>query len=295
MELQIPESWQPLRDELVGSPATVMIVGAQHVGKSTLTRWLANELVGAGRRVALVDADLGQSNVGPPGTLGMASLRKRFDDYHELTPYALFFIGALSPVGVEAACVAGMSKLLKLARRQGPQTILVNTAGYLDVPHLLNLIGAVEPTVLVLLSHQGELEELQATLPDAPGRRVVALAAAEAAVRKTDSERQANRSNAFEQYFQTAQTWAILPVQVRVQSTKGTDAPWLPGMLVGLLDGAGVCHGVGVSLPLSREGSFRVLSPLHTVNNIQKILMGTYQVPQEQVRQWLARPQSPVG
>ncbi|HEY4000467.1 MAG TPA: Clp1/GlmU family protein [Candidatus Xenobia bacterium] len=282
-DLEIPESWHELATTLRSTAQVAMVLGAQHVGKSTLIRWLASELARGGQRVGLLDADLGQSNVGPPGTVGLASVRKPFHTYSELAPSALFFVGALSPVGHEGATVTGLTKLMKLARRLGNQTTLVNTSGYLDPAFVAGGLKAVEPALVIGLEVEGELAGL---VPE--GATLKTVRPAQAAVRKTDRERSSNREESFARYFDHAQVWAVLPMQVKVQSPKGVDAPLVPGTLVGLLDGAGVCHGVGVALTPS-EGCFRIFSPLQSLGNIQKVLTGAYQTSPEQLKLWMSQ------
>ena len=51
-----------------------MLVGAVDVGKSTLTLEAANAALRAGRAPAILDTDLGQGEVGPPGTIGIMRL-----------------------------------------------------------------------------------------------------------------------------------------------------------------------------------------------------------------------------
>ena len=47
-------------------------LGGMDVGKTTFTRRLVNRLTTQGQRAAIVDGDLGQSEIGPPACVGMA-------------------------------------------------------------------------------------------------------------------------------------------------------------------------------------------------------------------------------
>ncbi|MHB2019142.1 MAG: Clp1/GlmU family protein [Candidatus Xenobia bacterium] len=291
MEIQLPKSWLALRKTLGDRPGTVMVVGPVHVGKSTFIRWLANESVAAGARTAILDADVGQSHVGPPGTIGLATVKRPFQEYAELVPTALAFVGALSPAGSEEPAVNGLARLLKLARRQGHQLLIVNTTGYVATEFKLSEVRAVQPDHLVCMHHGVELDLLEERVrSEMVSVQVHDAVAAEKAKKKSEQMRAEVREEAFVSYFRTARVWEIRPVQARVQSVRGPAAPWIAGTLVGLLDGTGVCHGIGIAMPLSRDGLFRVFSPIATTGNIHRILMGAYVVPEEKLKAWTARP-----
>ena len=69
----IPRSWHSALNALIEmEQGKVVIVGAQDAGKSTLCTFLANGLLKDGVVPRLVDADIGQADIGPPTTLGKA-------------------------------------------------------------------------------------------------------------------------------------------------------------------------------------------------------------------------------
>ena len=70
--------------------------------------------------------------------------------------------------------------------------------------------------------------------------RVHDSVAAEKAKKKSDQVRLDVREEAFTSYFKNAWCWDIRPVQARVQSVRARPCRWIPGTLVGLLDGTGV-------------------------------------------------------
>jgi len=80
-----------------------MFLGASDTGKTTRLRCVANYLARAGLLpLAIVDADIGQSTIGPPTTVGLTLVTKdKLPDLlsGRLACNAMRFIGALSPVG----------------------------------------------------------------------------------------------------------------------------------------------------------------------------------------------------
>ena len=73
MPIQVPNEWQDHIDDVKASPGTVVVVGAIDVGKTTFCALLASQGVEAGIPTAVVDADMGQSEIGPPTTIGQES------------------------------------------------------------------------------------------------------------------------------------------------------------------------------------------------------------------------------
>jgi polynucleotide 5'-hydroxyl-kinase GRC3/NOL9 len=88
----------------------VLVLGAVDVGKSHFCRLLADTLLQTGRRVALLDTDLGQKIVGTPATVTLG--------YPDLgvsggyTPPALLhFVGSTNAAGHFLPVVAGIAAL----------------------------------------------------------------------------------------------------------------------------------------------------------------------------------------
>lgn len=82
--LQVPEDWraavsdvlealQASTEGVVPVPTTVL-VGPKGVGKSTLARFLVNQLLNSHPVVAFLDADCGQPEMTPPGVVSVTLL-----------------------------------------------------------------------------------------------------------------------------------------------------------------------------------------------------------------------------
>src|SRR3989442_7161458 len=57
--------------EAAARARVTLILGTSDTGKTSLTARLAGALAARGERVAVVDADVGQSEIGPPTTVGL--------------------------------------------------------------------------------------------------------------------------------------------------------------------------------------------------------------------------------
>src|SRR5205807_5836674 len=78
---------------------TVALIGPPDSGKSTFALALANRVAEAGRAAAVIDADVGQSEIGPPGAIGMARIDRAVGALSDLRVRGLAFVGDISPFG----------------------------------------------------------------------------------------------------------------------------------------------------------------------------------------------------
>ncbi len=75
----IPPSWNTPIEAILGmskKPLTVLILGKIDSGKSSYCTYLVNKLVDGKCRVAVLDGDIGQSDIGSSGTVAYAIISK---------------------------------------------------------------------------------------------------------------------------------------------------------------------------------------------------------------------------
>ena len=171
--LDIPPGWEDAARRFLGTAGLTMVVGGPDTGKSTLCQYLVYRSYVAGEPVALVDLDLGQSHLGPPGALGLGLFPPRFPGDRGLFPEGLYFIGQTSPVGAILEVAVGCRVLVDQARAQGVTRLLVNTSGLVHgfAAHRLKQAQAelLQPQLLLALEREGELAPLLRTLDQGPG------------------------------------------------------------------------------------------------------------------------------
>ena len=158
----IPVSWKASADTLLDmGEGKVMVIGATDVGKSTLCAYLTNRLIAHGRSVRLVDADIGQTDLGPPTTIGTALPTRLITSLSELTPDSMLFIGHTSPTRVEAKLIDSVQKLS--TDIDGAVTI-VNTDGWVLEPAAIyfktRLISSLKPDLVLGLAKGNELQPI---------------------------------------------------------------------------------------------------------------------------------------
>lgn len=149
---------------LAAQSGVVMLVGAPDAGKTTLTLEAANAAVRAGRKAAILDADLGQGEVGPPGTLGVLRLEEPAAALSHLRPRALAFVGDVSPIGHLLTVVQGARRLVAHSLSRGDDVVYVDTSGLVHgrLAEKLKLakLAVLDPSLVVVVQRSREIERL---------------------------------------------------------------------------------------------------------------------------------------
>lgn len=214
--LHVPEAWrQSAATILQDKPRAILVLGGGDSGKSSYRRFLAAQLVTAGHRVAIVDADVGQKDVGPPAavTLGYAM---DTGDPLAAPPEAFYFVGSTSPEGRLLPLVVGTARLVGAA---DAPFVIVDTTGYIEgTGRVLKSykIEAVRPDLIVAIEKRGELE---AILRGHRTRPTIRIRPSRKARLRDRWERDLARERAFAAYFKEARRLELKLDQIVVQRT----------------------------------------------------------------------------
>jgi polynucleotide 5'-hydroxyl-kinase GRC3/NOL9 len=301
--------WARAKDLITSTPLKVrrlMVVGASDSGKSTLTTYLLNLAVAKGIRVGVVDADIGQSDLAPPGCVGGAVIGKQLIDLRDVRGDVFEFVGSTSPMGIEEVVVGAVRRAVERLSVQQPDLLLINTDGYVDgegVEYKVRLSESLSPDLILYISTEPR-SRLKERLIDRFGEeRVLTLEGAEG-VEKSSSERAERRMSQFHRYLKHAkvtrrkmseckiifldkeystnpegkatvgklevcdtQDLTILSSERRLVIPRRV----LEGMFVGL--GNEVVEGFGCVLRCGEGGNLEVLTPLTAFQKIQLSLI----------------------
>lgn len=234
MLLTFPGEWRAGLDALRALPdgGAVLLVGATDRGKTTLATQAAQILAGemGEKTVAVVDADIGQSEIGPPGTVGAAWAQAGVAKLHDLRPAARFFVGAFAPAPVALEHVVATGQAVTWARANGARRIVVDTTGWVSGPAARRLKVAkaqvISPSLLLGLAKGGELEVLLAALGAATGAPTLVLPTPDSVGRKSTGLRATRRLSRLSQALGEARALRLpLGSVVTVGATLGTGAP----------------------------------------------------------------------
>jgi polynucleotide 5'-hydroxyl-kinase GRC3/NOL9 len=129
----VPQSWAEAYKEIrqiSTVPAFAVVVGGTDSGKSSFCTYLINRFVEEKRKVAILDEDLGQSDIGPPATVAYALVSKPTTDLFCLKPENTIFVGATSPIGVTNKTIEATARLkMEILAKATADCVVVNTDG----------------------------------------------------------------------------------------------------------------------------------------------------------------------
>jgi len=203
VDIDMPVPWQEAVAAALATSGVVMVVGGPDSGKSTFCRAVLEAARRQGQPLALIDADLGQSHVGPPTTLGLKFFPPHPPDFFSLEADFLYFIGQTSPPGRLLEIVLGLQRLSAVALKRC-SLVLVNTSGFISGPTAVRLklakAEALAPQLTILLGRGDELVAVSSPLRQLSPRTYTLEASSQARL-KTWSERWQYRQERFAEYF----------------------------------------------------------------------------------------------
>ncbi len=255
-------------ERVLADPGVVMLVGDIDTGKTTFALELARRAVSAGIPTAVVDADIVQSTIGPPTTVGMklCGAETGFDRDALRAADSLGFVGSLVPKGHLLPQVTSTAKLVGRARDGGARLIVIDTTGLVSGIYGQTLkffkMDLVRPNTIVALERGGELEPILGIARRFTPADVLEIPAPDDAVSRSVDERMAFREEQFAAYFANASRWKVKPIVFMPALPPDFDLALLDGLLVGMEDGDGGCVGIGVLEHDPGEDILRMVSPV---------------------------------
>jgi polynucleotide 5'-hydroxyl-kinase GRC3/NOL9 len=160
----IPTSWTKSFEELLKiqtTPATAMVLGTVDSGKTSFCTYLINGLLREKKKVAILDGDLGQSDIGPPCTVAYTFVTRPIMDLFNLEAKNAFFVGATSPSVAISRVIEGLTSLKKEISGNNPDFIVINTDGWVEgeeaVNYKVQLIEELNPDIIFCIQQKDEL------------------------------------------------------------------------------------------------------------------------------------------
>lgn len=254
--LHVPAPWQRSATTILNAGwRRILVVGASDRGKSRYCRFLLGSLLGLGRRVSFVDADIGQKDVGPPATVSLANLESPADlaaARHD----ALYFVGHTSPIAHFLPLVLGTRRM---AEQATGEFVVVDTTGLVQGRgrELKGFqVDSLQPDAVVCLERGDELAPIRHA---ARHCNILRLPPSRQAQAKSPSARRRARESAFQEHFKDARELAFGLAEVIVQRSslfngRAVDDPRfvyaerLPDRLVAVSDAAAPAAVEGVQV-----------------------------------------------
>ncbi|MBN1899046.1 MAG: hypothetical protein JW827_09730 [Spirochaetes bacterium] len=207
----IPSEWDELLERIKKEQCKrIIILGQMDTGKSFLSTYLANKLIQNNKKIGIIDSDLGQSDIGPPTTMGLTILREPFLFLSKSEIHSLEFVGALSPALHISPLIASFSKIIEKAKGSS-DIVIINTDGWVhgDGARSLKLtqLDIFKPDIVVLLQRQGECEHLVKTV--FPGSKVIRLKASSKASETSKGDRDSLRNLSSQKFFTNSKEFVL--------------------------------------------------------------------------------------
>ena len=291
MEISAPKEWFALLDVLAEEKGMAILLGGTDTVKTTLANFLILNLCRRGSKVALVDADIGQSSLSPPATIGLAVFKSDPDWEVVLSPPEIFFVGSTTPEGHFPLCLKGIKRMVDKAISYATDLILVDTTGFVSGEAGRELkrkkIDLISPRFILALQKSDELEAILELYKENPLFEIYRLPLSEKVRARSMEERRINRANKFRDYFRDSviQELAIEEVQIEeVLDPSGSPIllDWalrMNGILIGLKDG----NDETLALALTRnyvevKKVVRVSTPLRDIQRVRTIQLSSLKV-----------------
>lgn len=150
------------RITLQNKPIRIMILGATDTGKSTLATYLSNIASANKLKVSIVDGDVGQSDLAPPGCIGASMIKEEFLDLRDISAEYSSFIGAISPRGIEELVINGIKNIADRLSAKS-DICIINTDGYIDehgIDYKIELAKALKPDLIVYIGNLANARKL---------------------------------------------------------------------------------------------------------------------------------------
>jgi polynucleotide 5'-hydroxyl-kinase GRC3/NOL9 len=245
----VPDSWYSAAEALQKPEmGKAVVIGSTDTGKSTFCTFLANHQLRLGRRFAVIDADIGQSDLGPPGSLGLSIIDKPLIELEDSRVDAMIFIGETSPSSVVDKVIHG---ILKLESRipMGTPTV-INTDGWVAndeaVAFKVMMIRKLKPASVLGLAEGSELKPIL----EKTSAPVVRIQAPKFIKVRSREERKRLREYGYMRYLRKAIHRNFSLEKIKTENLLAARCGG--GEILGFLDEEGFLIGIGILEHLNR-------------------------------------------
>jgi polynucleotide 5'-hydroxyl-kinase GRC3/NOL9 len=268
---------QKLINQNLIQTGTCLILGAADTGKTTLVAALAKRLAPT-RPVGIVDADIGQSHIGPPTTVGWAIIPNPLPvDLWQLPAAGISFVGGVTPVGhllqLTAAIIQSVNQASKAA-----ELIIVDTPGFISGPAASALWWTVQrvlnPQLILAVQRESELGNILAGLRHFDSH--LELVKCPPQIRtKSPEERRSYRQEQFNKYFQNSTVYSFNLGDISIQMSQNFRDTNLSGRLVGLRSRQGTDIAIGIIKNWHSDKNTAVIrAPQLDIREIRCLIIG---------------------
>ena len=136
----------------------IIAIGSTDSGKSSLITLLFNTLLSNKHRVVVIDSDVGQADIGPPGFISMGTSSKPVYWINEIKPLIMRFIGDIKPQLYTRSIISEIRELIDIAEKQGFTHIVIDTDGWVKEDYGIiykhNILESIKPDAIIVLGEE---------------------------------------------------------------------------------------------------------------------------------------------
>ena len=262
-----------------------LILGAADTGKTTLAEAIAKRAASS-RPVAVIDADIGQSHIGPPTTVGWALVDNPEISLSQLLVSGISFVGDITPVGHLLQLTAAIAQCVRQAS-EAAELIIIDTPGFIYGPAAKALWWTVQrilqPELILAVQCSDELSDITSGLHSFD-LTLELIESPPQIPTKSPQNRRSYRQRKFNQYFRDSCLYNISLSDVAVQSGRSLNRSSFVHRLVALRDQKGTDMAVGIIADWQADSDTVVVSaPRLDVRQIHCLVIGdiSVEIPQE--------------
>jgi len=136
----------------------VVLIGGVDAGKSTLAILLSNLALEKNMKPAVIDGDVGQADIGPPGFVTLSYPDQQVVWMRELKPKMMRFIGDIKPQHHVDQIIHAILELVETALSDQRKPVIIDTDGWIGdeyaVDYKYRLVSALKPDAVVVVGEE---------------------------------------------------------------------------------------------------------------------------------------------
>jgi len=136
----------------------VVLVGGVDAGKSTLAILVSNLALEKNLRPAVIDGDVGQADIGPPGFITLSYPDQQVVWMRELKPKMMRFIGDIKPQHRVDQIIHAILELTEIALGDQRRPVIIDTDGWIGdeyaIDYKYRLVSVLKPDAVVVIGEE---------------------------------------------------------------------------------------------------------------------------------------------
>ncbi|HDD63547.1 MAG TPA: hypothetical protein ENF53_00085 [Thermoprotei archaeon] len=221
---EVIDEWLAASKEILskkkGETLRVVILGGTDSGKTSFTTFLANNALAQGFRVAVLDADIGQADIGPPSCISLSMLREHVVSLRECSPDIMYFVGFDTPSYAPEKVVSGVLKILREGENLSPYITIINTDGWIEgiraYIYKRALIEAIEPNIIAFM---GKISANTAMANYLYDYDVIEVPSPKVYAKKSPPKRKAFRESNYMRFLQDSSMITLNADEIKILNT----------------------------------------------------------------------------